>query len=305
MLPENFNGWTTGQSELPPLGEFACNSDFDPPAMPTSHPLFLHCRRALSFAGAAILLSGCAASPGSTPAGIASLAPNSPDAAARPGLGTKFGETRESKVRNTTFSRANATRPLTLATVAYNDADGARAQGWSSGTRGFVALSDLADLGFQDAKRKFYPLEARSRLFSGTKYGLIGRVGERYLIVLRNQSDARLEFVASVDGLDVIDGRPAALNKPGYVIAPGQTMRIEGFRRSLAQVAAFRFSSVKDSYAQKKYGDATNVGVIGVAVFSEQGTDPKARLKQEAKRRQQAKPFPGNSAGGFADPPPR
>lgn len=274
----------------------------------TAHPLNISGRRVLAFLGsaaAAILLSGCTTSGGSAPSGIASQSSPSADAAARPGLGTKFGETRESRVRNTTFTRANPSRPLTLATVQYNDAEGARAQGWSGGTRGFVALSDLADLGFQDSNGKFYPLDARSRLFSGTKYGLIGRVGERYLMVLRNQSDARLEFVASVDGLDVIDGRPAALNKPGYVIAPGQTMRIDGFRRSLAQVAAFRFSSVNNSYAQKKYGDATNVGVIGIAVFSEQGTDPKPRLRQEAKRRQKANPFPGSSAGGFADPPPR
>ena len=276
--------------------------------MSTAHPLNIWRRRALAFlssAAAAVLVSGCSTSGGPDAAGIATRAASSSNAAARPGLGTKFGETRDSRVRNTTFTRATPTRPLTLATVQYNDADGARAQGWSDGTRGFVALRDLADLGFQDSNGKFYPLDARSRLFSGTKYGLIGRVGERYLIVLRNQSDARLEFVASVDGLDVIDGRPAALNKPGYVIAPGQTMRIDGFRRSLAQVAAFRFSSVKDSYAQRKYGDATNVGVIGVAVFSEQGTDPKPRLRQEAKRRQQASPFPGNSAGGFAEPPPR
>jgi hypothetical protein len=34
----------------------------------------------------------------------------------------------------------------------------------------------------------------------------------------------------------------------------------------MSRVAAFRFSAVKDSYAQKKYGDATNVGVIGIAI---------------------------------------
>ena len=256
-------------------------------------------------AAAAIFLSGCSTSPGPAAAGIASQSAVSSDAASRPGLGTKFGETRDSRAHSVTFVRATPTRPLTLATVEYNDVDGARAQGWSGGTRGLVALSDLADIGFQDSNGKFYPLGARSRLFSGTKYGLIGRKSERYFIVLRNQSDARLEFVASVDGLDVIDGRSAAITKPGYVVAPGQTMRIDGFRRSLAQVAAFRFSSVQNSYAEKKYGDARNVGVIGLAIFSEQGPDPKPRLRQEARRRQKANPFPGNSSGGFADPPPR
>ncbi len=36
------------------------------------------------------------------------------------------------------------------------------------------------------------------------------------------------------------------------------------------EVAAFRFGSVKNSYAGKK-GDDRNVGVIGVAVFEERG----------------------------------
>lgn len=276
--------------------------------MSESNVIFAYCRRAivlLAAAAPAMFLSGCAASAGPGATGISSQSAITSDAAARPGLGTKFGETRDSRVRTVDFTRATPTRPLTVATVEYNDADGGRAQGWNGGDSGLVALSDLADVGFQDSNGKFFPLEARSRLFSGTKYGLIGRMGERYIIVLRNQSDARLEFVASVDGLDVIDGRPAALNKPGYVIAPGQTMRIDGFRRSLREVAAFRFSSVKDSYTEKKYGDARNVGVIGIAFFSERGTDPKPRLKREARRRQQANPFPGNSNGGFADPPSR
>jgi len=46
-------------------------------------------------------------------------------------------------------------------------------------------------------------------------------------------------------------------------------------------------------------------GVIGIAIFSEQGTDPQPRLKKEPKRRNKANPFPGNSTGGFAEPPPR
>ncbi len=253
---------------------------------------------------ASILGSGCS-SPSPAPASVASSNYAGSAAEGRPGLGTKFGETRDSKVRSTNFVRDTPGRPLTLATVQYNDAEGARAMGWVGWQRGPVALSDLAEAGFKDASGKFLPLDSRRGLFSGNKYGLIGRTGERYAIWLRNDSDARLEFVASVDGLDVIDGRPAAVNKPGYMIEPGKSLLIDGFRRSMSQVAAFRFSAVKDSYAQKKYGDTTNVGVIGIAIFSEKGTNPQPRLKQEAKRRNKANPFPGSSSGGFAAPPPR
>ena len=43
---------------------------------------------------------------------------------------------------------------------------------------------------------------------------------------------------------------------------------IDGFRRSLDEVATFRFSAVRDSYAGR-LGDARDVGVIGVAFFPE------------------------------------
>ncbi len=264
--------------------------------------------QSLTLPGGALLtlffLTGCSVSPPPT-ASVASSTSAGTPADARPGLGTKFGETRDSKVRSTNFVRATPDKPLTLATVQYNDAEGARAMGWHGWRSGPVAVSDLAEAGFKDGGGKFLPLDSRRGIFSGNKYGLIGRTGERYAIWLRNDSDARLEFVVSVDGLDVIDGRAAALNKPGYMIEPGKSVLIDGFRRSMSQVAAFRFSAVKDSYAQRKYGDTTNVGVIGIAIFSEKGTNPQPRLKQEARRRNKANPFPGNSSGGFAEPPPR
>ncbi len=50
-------------------------------------------------------------------------------------------------------------------------------------------------------------------------------------------------------------------------------MTVEGFRTSLADVAAFRFSSVRDSYAART-GSARNVGVIGVAFFPERPAPP-------------------------------
>ncbi len=42
----------------------------------------------------------------------------------RPGLGTRWGETRESQVRATSFRRANGSRPFATAAIHYNDAAG-------------------------------------------------------------------------------------------------------------------------------------------------------------------------------------
>ena len=105
---------------------------------------------------------------------------------------------------------------------------------------------------------------------------VLGVKGQRYLLRVRNASGRRVEVVASVDGRDVIDGRPASTAKRGYVVEPYGAVTIDGFRLSDAAVAAFRFSSVPRSYASQM-GDARDVGVIGVAVFGERWVPPPRR----------------------------
>jgi hypothetical protein len=50
----------------------------------------------------------------------------------------------------------------------------------------------------------------------------------------------------------VMDGKPGAYTKRGYVIDTGEKLRVAGFRNSSSSVAAFRFSSVRDSYAERR-----------------------------------------------------
>jgi len=107
---------------------------------------------------------------------------------------------------------------------------------------------------------------------SGRRY-VLGEHGERYTIRIYNPSSRRVEVVVSVDGLDVIDGKPASLSKRGYVINPYGDVRIEGWRTSVHSVAAFRFGRVADSYAARTSG-ARNVGVVGVALFTEREAPP-------------------------------
>src|SRR5438445_13771092 len=80
----------------------------------------------------------------------------------------------------------------------------------------------------------------------------------------------RFEAVGTVDGLDVINGKSGTLDNRGYVLLPFATLEIEGFRTSTNAVAAFRFAAVADSYAAQT-GSARNVGVIGIAFFTERG----------------------------------
>lgn len=120
---------------------------------------------------------------------------------------------------------------------------------------------------------------------------VLGALGERYQLRVRNGSPRRAEVVLSVDGRDVVDGRPAALDKRGYVVPPHGEVVVDGFRLSDASVAAFRFSSVRDSYAARM-GNARDVGVVGAAVFLE-------RAPAIAERRLRAEPAP--EAGATAD----
>src|SRR5438105_384493 len=62
-------------------------------------------------------------------------------------------------------------------------------------------------------------------------------------------------------------------------------------------MAAFRFGPVRESYAAEKYHNTRNVGVIGIALFNEVGSDP--WTNEEVRRRLKANPFPGR----FATPP--
>lgn len=100
-----------------------------------------------------------------------------------------------------------------------------------------------------------------------------GLKGRRYALRLINRTGRRVEVVATVDGLDVLDGKPGDTRKRGYVLEPWQTYDVEGFRLDLGRVAAFRFSGVADSYAGRT-GHARNVGVIGVAFFEERRPRP-------------------------------
>ena len=68
--------------------------------------------------------------------------------------------------------------------------------------------------------------------------------------------------------MNAISGQTASASQTGYVLAPYQRMEIRGWRKSMQDVAQFRFTDLPDSYAART-GRPDNVGVIGVAVFRE------------------------------------
>jgi hypothetical protein len=95
-----------------------------------------------------------------------------------------------------------------------------------------------------------------------------GEPGNEYEIRVRSSAGRRVLAVASIDGVNVVTGETAALSQSGYVLDSYGFVRIEGWRKSLSRTAAFYFTRLPSSYAART-GRAANIGVIGVALFSE------------------------------------
>ena len=245
------------------------------------------------------------ASPGSSAGGTASAERSwtpSPAPRERPGLGTEWGETRVSHVHDVTFTRADEDRPFAVAQMFYNDRRGVEALAayhvGHSALRDFTTAGGAITVSIMGSDGE--PLSGEH---VGDRNYVIGEQGQRYSIAITNHTGHRFEAVATVDGLDVINGRPGTLANRGYVLMPFATLEIDGFRQSHDAVAAFRFARVADSYAAQT-GTARNVGVIGVAFFAESGDTFQPYTDGELHTRDTASPFPGSDPR-FAQPPRR
>ncbi len=233
-----------------------------------------------------------APSPSSSSGGGIAIDRPAPDE--RPGLGTTWGESVWSPVTTRPFERSTP-HPWAAAILHYNEADGVRAHATHVGgsiapLETFVGDGSIGIALVGDGGDLLPGIHASGRNL------VVGADGERYRIVIRNATSARFEVVASVDGLDVIDGKPASPERRGYLVDPHGVLVIDGFRQTDSEVAAFRFGKVAQSYAARTSGDA-NVGVIGVAIFAELGA---VWTPAELDRRDQADPFPART---YSAPP--
>ncbi len=92
--------------------------------------------------------------------------------------------------------------------------------------------------------------------------------GDAYAIRVTNNTSRWVEVVAAVDGLDVIDGdRADYCHKRGYILAPGGSYDIEGWRTSMDSVDEFRFVHPATSEAARKGTAHSHLGWIQVAFF--------------------------------------
>jgi hypothetical protein len=129
------------------------------------------------------------------------------------------------------------------------------------------------------------------------RHYVVGEPGHEYEIRVRNRTSGRLLAVTSVDGVDVVTGRTADVSQGGYVIDPRGSVAIDGWRKSLGDVAAFYFTPLPDSYAART-DRPDDVGVIGVALFRER---PAPCCGKRMDRAQAPAPAESEAAGAAAD----
>jgi len=72
-----------------------------------------------------------------------------------------------------------------------------------------------------------------------------------------------------------LSGKPGSRSYNGYLLQAGAVLRIEGFRKSADEVAAFRFSGKDRAYAANTLaGDKRNIGVIGTVLYEVRPVTP-------------------------------
>ncbi len=209
----------------------------------------------------------------------------------RPGLGTSAGQEKYSQMETTRLLRKSDT-PDAVDSFHYNDETGAKAM--------------AGVLGGSISKRSGLFPAAGERLKVGlVRYGdayphfdingkriVIGENGAHYEVRLENRTKKRIEIVLSVDGLNVLTGKAASPQQHGFVLEPKHWYNVDGFRKDSTTVRSFVFGSVSRSKAAAK-GGASNVGVVGLAVFEEDEARAKAELRKEQLARESANAFPG------------
>lgn len=113
-----------------------------------------------------------------------------------------------------------------------------------------------------------------------------GRQGTEYTLHFRNNENRRVLVIPSVDGLSVVDGKPAGRNSAGFIVERHSTIDIPGWMVDPTTAAKFVFwpqdARGESTYVEElsKSGalvDPGNQGLIGFLVLEEHFT-PTLRL---------------------------
>lgn len=92
--------------------------------------------------------------------------------------------------------------------------------------------------------------------------------GEKYTLYFENISNTGYEVIVTADGIDTITGKEGSYRNPGYILFPGNTITVRGFRQTQKEYKPFVFYEKESPYIKgSQEGSAANIGVIGFALF--------------------------------------
>ena len=245
--------------------------------------MVLHQKKSIAAALGLVLLAGCSPTPSVQSESVPSIQAESiQNATESERLGTQWGDDVDSAVTTVDLRRISD-EPLAQLQVSYADKNyKGRAVNSMSLLAGKVDFSMESDSGKMSLYR------------DNGKYYVQGKSGQAYRLVYHNNSANTYEIVASVDGINVLDGSAASRYDSGYVLNPNDDLVIEGFRKSQSAVASFIFSKPENAYAANtNTGSIENTGVIGTVIY--ELYDP-AQAKPK-----QPQAFPADK--GYAKPP--
>lgn len=176
-------------------------------------------------------------------------------------LGTRWGDDVTSKVTKIELKRLSNS-PLAQLQVRYAD------KAYTGKSLNDISLG-AGEVSFRVTDDSGQPLPMyRAGMGSDKGYYVSAQAGQAYQLHYHNATGKTYEIVASVDGLDVLNGRAASRTNDGYVLSPNDDLVIEGFRKSESSVASFIFSKPTDAYANHNAsGSINNTGIIGTVVY--------------------------------------
>lgn len=217
---------------------------------------------------------------------VADAAPadaNNAEIASDEKLGTTWGDDVTSHVTKVDLERISD-EPIAQTSVRYANKDfKGKTVNSLSIAAGKVNFSVVDDQG-----------KALPMIRDGKNYYVKAKEGQSYQLRYENQTSNTYEIVASVDGLDVLNGQEASKYSSGYVLNAHATLSIEGFRKSDEAVASFTFGKPEESYAaNSSNGTIDNTGIIGTVVY--ELSDPEAVVADAASEYAPApNAFPGD-----------
>ncbi len=99
-----------------------------------------------------------------------------------------------------------------------------------------------------------------------------GRAGDEYVLRVGNRTGRRVKAVLSVDGVNVVDGRPTADSGGGYVVEPYGSYDVPGWRTDDGHVARFVFAAPEAGYGSAS-GEPTG-GAFRAVFYNGESSGP-------------------------------